>query len=272
MKDRTAPVVGAGSHIQSVARALDLLEALGQEELGLAELGRRTGLQPSTTHRMLATLTARGYVQRAPSGRYSLGDRTASLGGALSTRERELMIAVRPLMQRIHAVTRQAVHLSVLQGAEVVFVYQMLDRTHLNALAHDNVRVPAHVSASGKALMANHDSGGRPDASIPVLKPFTRRSIVERKDLWREFEGIRARGFAVDRREYRPDMCCVAAPLFDATGHAVAALSVSGPSNLVREELSDDFGELVAGSASEASAALGYAGASHWGGLGQRPV
>ena len=54
----------AGSSIQSVARALDLLEALSEDPLGLVDLGRRTGLQPSTTHRMLATLKARGYVER----------------------------------------------------------------------------------------------------------------------------------------------------------------------------------------------------------------
>jgi DNA-binding IclR family transcriptional regulator len=245
-----------GSSIQSVSRALDLLEALSQEELGLVELGRRTGLQPSTTHRMLATLADRGYVCRDDHGRYTLSERAAYLGGALSSWERDLMAVVRPLMQRIQTVSHEDVHLTVLEGTEVVFVYKMFDRKRLHAFIHDNFRVPAHVSASGKALMA-HRNGGRPvGPECPELRPFTRNSITGPREFWRELEKVRNQGFAVDRQEYRPDISCVASPIFDRSKRVVACLSVSGPSTRLRPELHADVGELVMCSAQEASRGL----------------
>jgi IclR family acetate operon transcriptional repressor len=248
----------AGSSIQSVARALDLLEALSQDKLGLVDLGRRTGLQPSTTHRMLATLKERGYVERMADGRYTLGHRSGYLGGALSVRERELMTAVRPVMQRAHSVSRQTVHLTVLDGAEVVYIYQLVRRTLLNALVHDNVRVPVHVSACGKALIAFQPTDRPTSKSSGCLKPYTRQSILQTKDLEREIASVREHGFAVDRQEYKPHLCCIAAPIFDHVGRVVAAMSISGPSHEIRSELTDDFGELVVGCAQDASAALGY--------------
>jgi DNA-binding IclR family transcriptional regulator len=253
----------AGSSIQSVSRALDLLEALSREELGLVELGRRTGLQPSTTHRMLATLADRGYVCRDDHGRYTLSQRAAYLGGVLSVGEREMMAAVRPLMQRIQTVSRETVHLTVLEGTVVVFVYEMVDCKRLHASIHDNFRVPAHASASGKALLAYRGSGRPVGPHCPDLRPLTRNTIVDRHHLWRELEKVREQGFAVDHQEYRPDVSCVASPIFDRNEQVVAGISVSGPSSRVRPELHADLGELVLSSAREASAALGPPAGRH---------
>jgi IclR family acetate operon transcriptional repressor len=242
---------------------LALLEALAREELGLVELGRRTGLQPSTTHRILATLADRGYVRRDDHGRYTLSQRAAYLGGVLSVREREMMAAVRPLMQRVQTVTREAVHLTVLEGTEVVFVYEMVDRKRLHASIHDNFRVPAHASASGKALLAYRGSGRPTGPNCPDLRPLTRNTIIDQHDLWRELEKVREQGFAVDRQEYRSDISCVASPIFDRNDQVIAAISVSGPSSRLRPEFHADIGELVHSSALEASAALGRHAGRH---------
>jgi DNA-binding IclR family transcriptional regulator len=257
--------VHRSSRIQSVGRALDLLEVLANEELGLVELGRRTGLQPSTTHRMLATLTDRGYVTRDDDGRYRLASKaTSNLGGVLSSRERRLMAAVRPLMQRVHIVTQQTIHLTVLDGTDVVFVYQLLHRDRLGAMIHDNIRLPAHVSASGKALLAFQPGNLAAKLISHELKPSTRETIVNRRVLSRDLERIRDRGYALDYCEYRPDRCCVAAPIFEGSDRPIAAISASGSANAIRPELFADFGELIATSANEASAALGCEGRSGW--------
>src|SRR3990170_4717398 len=89
--------------VQSLERAFDLLEALAAGgELGVTELAERTGLVPSTAHRLLATLTKRGYVtQSSLSGRYLLGYKVVEVAGGLEHRLSRLRAVARPHLERI---------------------------------------------------------------------------------------------------------------------------------------------------------------------------
>jgi IclR family acetate operon transcriptional repressor len=182
-------------------------------------------------------------------------------------RDRRLVEAAQPLMERVKKVGRSTVNLSVLEGSHVLFLAQAVDEGSAHALAGREVRIPAHVSASGKVLLAFRT----PDApSDDVLwdrafkARFTEHSIVDHLGLRRELRITGERGFAIDAREYREDTCCVAAPVLDETGAAVAALSLSGFPAELRGTTISDLGELVARSASEVSSALGYRGPSRW--------
>src|SRR6201991_2552041 len=100
-----APVddVRSRGTVQSVVRSLRLLEEIASSaETGLIELTRRTGLSPSTTHRLLATLIECGYVVQGPSSnRYRLGHRVAALSGSIDDRLARLRAAAKPLMLRL---------------------------------------------------------------------------------------------------------------------------------------------------------------------------
>lgn len=248
-------MIGANGRppIQSLSRALDLLEALGDEELGLVALGRKTGLQPSTAHRMLATLSARGYVQRRPSGRYALGTSITSLARSTQEREHRLRSASRPVMERVHRVSREAVHLTVLENSEIVFVDQLIAPSSPVRALKGEVRLPAHVSASGKAMLAFTPE----HAGEPTLRSFTRRTITDPSVLVRQLDEVRAVGWAVDHSEYREEISCVAAPIFDEHDQVAGALSVSGSAERVRSSVYSDLGELIDCAATEISGTLG---------------
>src|SRR5918999_5561532 len=112
--------------VQSLERAFDLLEALSAGgELGVTELANRTGLVPSTVHRLLATLAKRGYVAQADSGRYRLGYKVAEIAGGLEQGLARLRAVARPHMERISERTGESVNLVVLDGDRVVYVDQV---------------------------------------------------------------------------------------------------------------------------------------------------
>ena len=253
--------------IESVSRALDLLEAVANEELGLVELSRRTGLQPSTTHRLLATLKARGYVWRdEDSGRYLLGYRVLRLGSGLERRSSGLTTIARPYMERLHKITRETVYLTVLDGGDVVYLHQMLRDPSPDMLTVPGLRVPAHASALGKAMLAFSEPD-IVDAALgdQPLERYTERTITDRALLDRALATVRGQGYAINLGEFMEGLICVAAPIFDDAGHVAGALSVSGPTLRMRRiAAAGELGELVGTTAIEASWELGYDGRSRW--------
>jgi DNA-binding IclR family transcriptional regulator len=223
--------------VQSIARALDALEVLAaQDDVGLMELARRLDLAPSSAHRLLATLTLRGWVVQSPdSGRYGLSYRVLGLAARLHPRTARLRAAVRPYLERAHKVSGATANLVVLQGRDVVYLDQVGAGPQVGTFVEAGRSVPAHSAGAGKALMAQ-----RPEDELPILRSpepyerFTRRTITTAHELRRELARVRRRGFAVDDEEHEAGVTCVAAPVFDRTGEAVAAISVSGPADRMR--------------------------------------
>ena len=257
------PSAHAPRGVESVSRAFDLLEALADNELGLVELGRATGLRPSTTHRMLATLMQRGYVRRiAGSNRYTLGYRALRLAGGIERDTSELKHATQPFMLRAHRVADADASLFVLSNMDAVLVAHISTARSAARVRKAGERVPAHATAVGKALLAF-----RPQAELTTilagatLERFTPLTIVRPDHLLRELRQTREQGYAVMREEYIPRMSAVAAPVFDHSGYAVAALAVSATTGAIcRLGSWDELGELVSSTALDASRELGYGG------------
>ena len=107
--------------VQSLERALDLLEALaGADELGVSEIAAQTGLVPSTAHRLLGTLVARGYASQSPTtGRYLLGYKLLELTSGVQDRLERLRTAARPHLEAIQSETGETTNLVVLEGRDV---------------------------------------------------------------------------------------------------------------------------------------------------------
>ena len=134
--------------VQSLERALDLLEALaGTDELGVSDLAARTGLVPSTAHRLLGTLVSRGYAAQSPaSGRYLLGYKLLELTSGLQDRLERLRNAARPHLEAIMEQTGETTNLVVLEGAQRG-LHRVRDRDAQRAAVHrDRAGDPrAHV-------------------------------------------------------------------------------------------------------------------------------
>jgi IclR family acetate operon transcriptional repressor len=231
--------------VQSVARSLEILEALaGETELGLVEIAGRTSLQPSTAHRLLATLVARGYAARnLANGRYALGYKIAELAG---DRHERLRALARPHLATVQERTGETANLSILALPNAIYIDQVDGDRAVRMLARIGAAVPAHASAAGKAMLAHAPAESVAALPLPAL---TARTITTLAALERELAAIRARGFAVDDEEHEAGVGCVAAAVLDHAGRAVAALSVSAPIQRIRASDPATLGTLLSAEA-----------------------
>ncbi len=219
----------AGGGVQSVERALDVLEVLSREDdLGVSEIAAATGLAVGTVHRLLSTLTSRGYVHRnARARRYGLGLRSLAL--AVAARERVGPVA-RPFLEELTRTSGETANLAVLEANSTVYVEQATPDRMLRIFTEPGNRVPLHSSGTGKVLLAYQPPRlvdfvlGR--AGLPRQ---TASTITEPAQLRAELRTIRRQGYAVDYEEQEEGVRCLAAPVFGPDGDIFAAMSISGP-------------------------------------------
>ena len=251
------------NRVQSLDRALDVLEALGSaRELGLSEIAARTGLVVSTAHRLLHTLVQRGYVGQNPAnGRYTLGYKLLELVDALEARTAALRSAAHPHLERIKEATGETANLVVLDGDRGVYVDQVEGTHSIRMFTKLGSSALAHTTGSGKAILAY-----RPADTIARLYPrerepferLTPRTLTTLSALRDDFVRIRRRGYALDDEEHEEGVSCVATPVFDASAMACAAISISAPTARIVHADTGELGQLLRDHAAAISAALGY--------------
>lgn len=249
--------------VQSVDRALDVLETLAAGgELGVSEVAARTGLVVSTAHRLLASLADRGYVRQSSThGRYRLGVKVLELAGGMQARTAALGAAARPHLERIQQATSETTNLVILDGDRVVYVDQVAGRHSMRMFTELGSSALAHTTGSGKAMLAY-----QPAETIAALYPrarepferLTARTHTTLAELQEEFARIHRRGYSIDNEEHEQGVSCVAAPVFDHTGVAFAAISISAPTARIVHADTAKLGRLLRRHAAEISTALGY--------------
>jgi len=243
---------------KTLAKGLALLELLiVQPELdGVTKLARALGWMPSNVHRTLQTLVDCGYVS-VNQGRYVATLRLWTLGGLVSARL-DVKSILAPVLAGIAQETQETVHLSVLDGGQVVYIDKVESPQPVRAYSRIGGRAPAYAVATGKALLAYQDD----DVIRRIaqhLHPFTSSTITEPDQLARELSGVRESGIAFNRGEWRDQVWGIASPVLDAEGRVVAALGLSGPADRFGPTASERFVPLVQNAGREASALMGYA-------------
>ena len=186
---------------------------------------------PSTAHRLLGTLVARGYAAQSPaSGRYLLGYKLLELTSGLQDRLERLRTAARPHLEAIQAETGETTNLVVLEGRNVVYIDSVSGTRSVRLFTEIGHAIPAHTSGAGKALLAWREPadvealfGGAP------LAASTPRTLTTLDALQEDLGRIRRRGYATDNEEHELGVACVATPVLDPPGLPLAAISVSGP-------------------------------------------
>ena len=242
-----------------LTRALRLLEtySLEQPELGITELSRVLGLPKSTVHRIVAELQAAGYLrQSSRTGKYRLSPRLWELG-SVAVASLELREAARPYLETLSLGTRETINLVVLDEADALYVDEIQGRQPVRAHSYVGTRAPAHCVATGKAILA-WTVGALDRREELGLVRFTPHTIVDRVELERELKVVREQGYAVNREEWRADICAVAAPVRDHTNRVVAALGVSGPAHRLSRERLRELGLVASDTAGRLSRELGY--------------
>jgi DNA-binding IclR family transcriptional regulator len=240
--------------MQSADRAFAILTVFdeGRPDLGVSELAAELGMHKSTVSRLLAALERRGLVRREGE-RFAPGPELARLG-TLAIRGFTLAGAARAPLERLAERTGETVNLAVRDGSRALNVLQV-DATHFVGVTDWTGRAaPLHATANGKALLAFGDAGATPGRLVRL----TPRTIVDRRELRAELERTRRAGFAVAVEELELGLHAVAAPVFDAGGACVGAVSVSGPAYRLSESRLPEAGGLCAETAAEVSARLGF--------------
>jgi IclR family acetate operon transcriptional repressor len=252
-------VADGGGSVQAIDRGLAVLAMIANADgLTLTDLAQRVGLAPSTAHRILASLEAHRFVQHDEQrGLWLIGVGAFEVGTAF-LRNRRLAGIGRVVMHDLMEQTGETVNLGIEDGGEVVFISQVESHVALRAFFRAGSRAAIHASGVGKALLAQF-----PEERVKQilhkrgLAKFTERTLVSPADLFRQLEEIRRRGFAIDDEERNLGMRCVAAPIFNEYGEAIAAVSVSGPTVRMTPERAAEFGPLVQRAAQEITASIG---------------
>lgn len=251
--------------IQTVANALRLLLAFQDDvEIGVTELSRRLGLHKNNVFRLLATLEQQGFVEQSPySDRYRLGVRALELGQAF-WRSRDLLEHARSILRELSRETRETVHLAVLDRFEVVHLDGAASDQMVMAALRVGERLPIHCTASGKVLFGCSPASVREayDRTVVAgrrLPRLTHRTIVDPDKFFEHARTVAGQGLAIDFEECAEGLGCAAAPVHDASGEVVAALSMSAPAcRADREGLIARLGPQVVHAAERLSRELGH--------------
>jgi len=227
----------------TVMKALDVLETLAGAEhfpLTIGEIAARCGLSRPTAHRLVITLARRGYLATTPDRRYRLGPKVLSLARDLMDLT-GLPTVARPILATLAHALGETVFLGMLDGTEVLYLDKF--ETHRSARMYSVVgtRNPVYCTALGKSLLAFLPDGRQHDILRRVtLIRRARNTHSSIETLMRDLEETRRRGYAIDDVENEEGIRCIGAPILNANGYPVAAISVAGPeTRLTRDRIAE---------------------------------
>jgi len=236
---------------RAVARSFQLLEALARARGGarLSDLAAETGLQKSTAHRILGTLCALGYAEQDAGSRYRASLKVWELGAGVVA-ELPIRRAAAGFLQSLHRTTGETVSLTILSGDDVVYLEKLVAPRPVRFLTRVGSRVPAVLTASGKAMLAT-----RPDAAEVVTRANTRRPL-DVPAVMAELEEARRRGYALSG--YSPGVISIGAAVAVVGGSAEAGLSVSAPNDRLAGAKRDSTIEVLLEACSRMAEALDH--------------
>ena len=211
-----------------MTRALALLDRLAaqREPMSLAQLTAELALPKSSVHGLCNTLMSFGYLRRQPDGAFLIGPRVMSLAEAFVSGT-DVAQEFSALWADAGAAPEETVVLSVLNGTDALYVAVRNSARPLGLAFNVGMRLPAYLSGSGKAMLAYQT----PDAVRKIFAAglntrLTRKGPREVDALLKELSQTRKRGYSIDDETVREGVYSFGAPVFDATGHAVAGVAV----------------------------------------------
>jgi len=232
-----------GQTIGAVDRALDIIIYLyhAGEEKGISEISRDMGMHKSTIHRNLITLENKGFVyQNSITGRYWLGMKLFAIGKSVEDKL-SFAQAIKPYTKRLHDEFKEVVNVSILDKdapdtLHTIIVHKEESDTQVLTV---NPKIGSssdcHCSSVGKCLLAFGKDIPYDKYTDKPLKKYTENTIDTWDKLFECLDEVRENGYAVDESELEMGLTCIGAPILDKNGVAIAAVSLSGPSNRMHE-------------------------------------
>ncbi len=245
--------------IQAVDRAIDVLEVLADGgAMTLSQIATKMGQSPATLYRILCTFQARDIVENdAVTQEWTIGANAFRIG-AKFLRRNNVVLSALPAMRHLMETTGETSNLGIEKAGKVVFISQVETNESIRAFFPPGTQAPMHASGIGKALLSTFsDVKLAQYVKEQVLTQFTHKTICTGEDLIGEVKRIRALGYSFDDEEKAVGMRCIAAPIFDHQGQAVAGISISGPSHRLSVDMVTQIGAIVKAAARDVSRSLG---------------
>jgi DNA-binding IclR family transcriptional regulator len=246
---------------KTVVKGLSVLEALARSKgpRGVSDLARELGLLKSNVHRLLETLSERGYVRRTDgAGQYMLTLKLWQLGAGLIDQLDIRKLAL-PYLRELRNKTGETARLSILSGDQALCVEQIESEHPVRVQTQVGGVLLLYSSSTGKAILA-FQKPAFIDRIARMLEPLTSHTISTKSALRAELEQVRKDGFAINRGEARIEVRGVAAPIYDRVGKVTAALGVSGPAERLPFKVLRGYGGIVRDAAMGLSKDIGYEG------------
>lgn len=248
--------------IQAVSRALDLLEQFqeGDAELGITDLSKRLNLHKNNVFRLVATLNARKYIEiNTSTGKYRLGIKTRALG-QVATRQIDFINHARPFLNELKQQCHETCYFSIIKDGSTICLDGVESDLPVRVTQRVGSSRPLYCTAAGRVQLAFMDALKQIDLlSGNELKRLTASTITDPDVLHKELVRVALQGYAIDNQEHDAGVMEVAAPVFDAQGVVIGALSILGPEmRLAGTRLEQELVPLVCQSALRLSVSLGY--------------
>ncbi|MFC8193895.1 IclR family transcriptional regulator [Streptomyces sp. NPDC060006] len=245
--------------MKSVTRSLRVLEAVAQHQpVTVGELTKLFGLPKSTVQRTLVTLAEAGWLRanRKDTTRWEIGARVLAVRPA-ALQGSSLFAAAREPMIRLRDTVNETIHLSVPDALQCVVVVDRVDCDHPVRTFHTiGDTSPLHATAAGRAILARLPKQDVEELIAQGLERFSDTTPADPDELRAELDRIRADGYAINRNQYRPGVCALAAPVLDESGTPLAAVAISMPDSRYDVTRESEWGSLAAGAAEEISGRL----------------
>lgn len=245
---------------QSLERALLILEVIAQKKAGytLAELSKDVSIPKSTVVRFLYVLCKKGYVEQDENGKYKIGLKMVELV-SWRIRHVELKIEARPALLNLLTHVQCAAHLATLDDLDIIYLDKLEIDGNFQMYSQIGLRNPSWCTALGKSLlmMLPEDECYRRLKSQPLFAK-TGYTTTNPDVLMSELKLSRARGWSLDNEENEYGVRCIAAPIFDYKEHCVAAISTSGPKNIISPNRDIEISEYIKNAAQQISVRLGF--------------
>ncbi|MFD7711316.1 IclR family transcriptional regulator [Streptomyces sp. NPDC059785] len=250
---------GAGSAVQSVDRAVSVLEILARHgEAGVTEIAEELDVHKSTAFRLLGVLENRGLVTQAQDrGKYYLGAGVLRLAGAAAVRLDISQEGV-PVCRELADDLGETANIAVRDDDAAVNIMQARGTASVTAQNWLGRRTPLHATSSGKVLLAHLPPTLREGLLARSLPRFTERTITGASALRRELEAVVEQGYGVTLEELELGLTAVAAPVRAHDGKVIGAISVSGPVYRLGPERVPELAERTMAAAAELSRRMGY--------------
>ena len=247
-------------NIRVIERAFDIIEVLSraQNPMSLAEIVKTSGISKTTVFRLLQTMCSRCYVEKYEDNCYAIGPKLVE-AASYHINSLELQTESKTVLAVLRRKLNLSVHLGILDGSNVIYLEKMDVYPTMRLYTQVGYRSPAYCSSMGKCLLSCLSSSELEKALFGCkFEPFTPHTITSFPTFKQHLKKVRDDGFAMDDQEYVLEHRCVAAPVFDYRGDAIAAISASGSTDEISNGRLNEITAEVKKAAGILSQRMGY--------------